>query len=108
MTIICSICGEHVNYVLLRAEYPKCGKGHELGRWVSCGNRIEQHVYLSIKENSCPYCGSQGRVGIIDGTRVKCLHLTPEGVLCVTRPFFWIREGPPCFMNHLSKMKLQA
>ena len=38
--------------------------------------------------------------------RVKCLHVTKEGLACAARPYIWIKEGPPCFMNHIAKMKV--
>ncbi len=43
-----------------------------------------------------------------EGLAVKCLHPYGEGRICSTRPFVWIKEGPPCFMNHTDLMQLET
>lgn len=92
---------------LLRMEYPKCGNGHELGIWKVCENKSEKHVFLSDKDAKCPYCGSSPGSRVIEGTKVKCLHVNINGLSCPTRPFEWFKEGPPCFMNHFGKLKVE-
>lgn len=105
--MICPLCKDPVYNVLLRAEFPKCQNGHDIGHWVSCANEgDEKHVYLEYKNSSCPYCGSRPDMGVPEDMKVKCLHANVDGLVCNTRPFLWIREGPPCFMNHVSKMKI--
>jgi hypothetical protein len=42
------------------------------------------------------------------GNKVKCLHTTDTGLLCSARAYVWMEEGPPCFMNHVSKIKFEA
>ncbi len=106
--IECPVCHERVYNNLLRAEFPLCPNGHSIGRWVSCVNSDEAHVFLEFQGSVCPYCGSKSQTVVPEGTKVKCLHVTTEGLVCVTRPFLWIKEGPPCFMNHVAKMKLFA
>jgi hypothetical protein len=103
--IECPVCHDRVYNNLLREENPKCPNGHEIGRWVSCENE-EKHVYLEYKVSECPYCGNKTQNLVPEGTAVKCLHVNVAGMACITRPFLWIKEGPPCFMNHVSKMKI--
>ena len=105
--IECPVCRDPVFNTLLREEYPKCPNGHDIGRWATCLNAsAEKHVYLDYKKSFCPYCGSAAGENVRENTTVKCLHVNAEGLVCVTRPFRWITEGPPCFMNHVSKMKV--
>lgn len=104
----CSNCGEHVSSALLRIEHPKCLNGHDLGAWTSCGNKDEKHVYLSYKDSKCPYCGSPSDSRVKEGTKVKCLHINTNGVVCSARAYLWFKEGPPCYMNHLGKMKIES
>jgi hypothetical protein len=105
--IECPACHEKVNNLLLRAEYPKCSNEHDLGRWVSCANTSgEHHVFLEYKGSVCPYCSSAAGSGVGEGLKVKCLYVNSDGVSCITRPFLWIKEGPPCAMNHVGKMRL--
>ncbi len=103
--VTCPNCKEHVSNALLRSESPMCQNGHELGRWVSCKNQNEKHVFLSLGGAGCPYCDAKAESGVKEGVKVKCLHATAEGVICATRPFLWMKEGPPCFMNHVGKMR---
>jgi hypothetical protein len=84
-----------------------CQNGHELGRWVSCKNQNERHVFLSLGGANCSYCDSAVEAGVKEGVKVKCLHTTTDGAICTTRPFLWMKEGPPCFMNHVGTMKLE-
>ena len=104
--ITCPKCSTKVNNALLRSERPKCENGHDLGLWVSCANPSEKHVYLSLSGSECPYCKAQPGSTMMEGVKVKCQHVTSDGVACTTRPFVWMREGPPCFMNHIDKMAL--
>jgi hypothetical protein len=104
--IECPVCHDRVYNNLLRAEFPECPNGHGIGHWVSCANPKESHVYLEYQGSNCPYCEKPPVAGVPEGTKVKCLHVTAEGLSCVTRPFLWIKEGPPCFMNHIAKMKI--
>jgi len=101
----CPVCHERVNNYLLRAEFPKCQNDHELGHWVFCSND-EKHVFLEYNSSACPYCGAAAVAGVGEGTKVKCLFVNVAGETCETRPFLWIEEGPPCFMNHVGKMRL--
>ncbi len=104
----CIICNLHVNYTFLRADSPKCEKGHPLGKWVHCESPQEKHVYLRNELTQvCPYCKDGQSDPMQEGKRVKCLHVSPAGAACTTRPFSWIKEGPPCFMNHVEKMRLE-
>jgi|SRR5579872_4062699 len=106
--IQCPVCHESINNYLLRAEFPKCQNGHDIGHWVSCSNPGEEkHVYLEYEGATCPYCASAGASGVSEGAKVKCLFVNAAGGACTTRPFLWIQEGPPCFMNHVGKMRLQ-
>ena len=104
--IECPVCHDRVYNNLLRAEFPECPNGHKIGQWVSCLNSDETHVFLQYQGGDCPYCQSKAGRGVSEGTRVKCLHVTTDGLACTTRPFHWIKEGPPCFLNHVAKMKL--
>ena len=104
--IFCPVCREPVNNISLRTEYPKCPNEHTIGRWVSCQNVSEKHVFLEYANSDCPYCENKPEAGVPEGVKVKCLHATDEGFVCITRPFLWIKEGPPCFMNHVAKMRL--
>ncbi|MDG6995254.1 MAG: hypothetical protein JRN52_04960 [Nitrososphaerota archaeon] len=106
--VVCPKCNSHVNSILLRSNSPKCDSGHELGTWLVCSNSEESHVYLSLEAGSCPYCGSKPKEKMSEGRRVKCLYRTLEGAMCSARSFVWIKEGPPCFMNHVSKMRLET
>jgi hypothetical protein len=99
----------HVNYVFLRLENPKCERGHDLGLWVHCEDAAEKHVYLrSNKIDRCPYCQSREYETVKEGVLVKCLHVGEEGKRCIARPFSWMKEGPPCFLNHVDKMRLEV
>jgi hypothetical protein len=103
----CPICNLHVGYTFLRTEHPKCPGDHSLGTWVYCQNEGESHIFLQSKpKEKCPACGSESAFSMKEGMRVKCLHVTNEGLACTARPYIWIREGPPCFMNHIAKMKV--
>jgi hypothetical protein len=42
-----------------------------------------------------------------EGTIVKCLHSSESGLACWARPYKWMIEGPPCFLNHVEKMRLE-
>ncbi len=100
-----------MSYTYLRTDKPHCPNGHELGTWVKCSNEKESHVFLK-RDNSgdgrCPHCQSPTAAEIREGMMVKCLHTTDAGLGCITRPYVWIKEGPPCFMNHIDKMKVEA
>jgi len=106
----CPVCKVHVSYMLLRTDHPKCPNDHELGTWMRCSGNPESHVFLENNQDDgptikgCPYCGSAVGSQVKEGTRVKCLHVTSAGSQCNTRPYDWIKEGPPCFMNHLDKI----
>jgi hypothetical protein len=102
----CPICGRHVDYKDLRSDHPKCDEGHDLGTWVHCENLPERHVYLRKGDSPCPYCSSNDFQAMNEGTRVKCLHVTDTGKMCEARAYEWMIEGPPCFMNHVDKMKI--
>ncbi len=102
----CPVCGIHVDYKNLRSDSPKCDNGHDLGVWVRCGNPSEQHVFLRRENSTCPYCNSPQSVPMKEGVKVKCLATTESGKHCETRPYKWMIEGPPCFMNHVEKMKI--
>lgn len=102
--VVCPTCGEQVAHALLRVDYPRCSKGHELGVWVACGNPEERHVYLKQGNSSCPYCGSPGYTKIEAGTPVKCMHRTEDGRWCIYPEYTWMVDGPPCHLNHLDKI----
>jgi hypothetical protein len=103
----CPKCNIHVNNFLLRSEEPRCGDGHKLGVWVRCKNTKERHVYLSLNDSKCQFCQAEAGERMVESVKVKCLHVTSEGTKCPTRPFLWMKEGPPCFMNHVGKMALE-
>jgi hypothetical protein len=105
----CPVCKRHVDYKYLRADNPRDDLGHELGRWVHCENQNEKHVYLRNQDSlsKCPYCNSSDFSDMKARDKVKCLHETDKGVVCSTRPYIWIEEGPPCFMNHIEKTRLE-
>ena len=105
----CPVCNIHVPYTNLRVEHPKCPNDHPLGTWVFCQNAEESHVYLSPTQGEkCPYCGSSPNSVMKEGNKVKCLHVTNEGMACPARAYVWIKEGPPCFMNHIAKMRVES
>lgn len=109
----CPVCSRHVDYKYLRTEDPKDELGHDLGKWVHCENPSEKHVYLrnsgaSSSSNKCPYCGSTEFSPMHEKQRVKCLHVTESGINCTARPYLWMEEGPPCFMNHTDKARLET
>jgi hypothetical protein len=99
-----------VDYKYLRAENPKDELGHDLGKWVHCENTTEKHVFLRNQDvpDKCPYCGSNEFSEMKARDKVKCLHVSDQGVICSTRPYAWIDEGPPCFMNHIEKARLES
>lgn len=99
----CPVCGESVPYALLRLDVPKCPKGHELGVWVACGNPEETHVYLKKDQSSCPYCGNTQHTAMVKGVKVKCMNVGPAGP-CRFPYYVWLEDGPPCHLNHLSKI----
>ncbi|MEM0336366.1 MAG: hypothetical protein QXN23_02645 [Candidatus Caldarchaeum sp.] len=99
----CDVCGESVPYLLLRLDKPRCPKGHELGVWVACGNPEESHVYLWREGMKCPYCGDEKSQPMSRGVKVKCLNMGPSGP-CNYPYYTWLEDGPPCHMNHLSKI----
>jgi len=101
--VYCHICGEPVPYVLLRMDMPRCSKGHELGYWAACGNEEESHVYLRRGEEPCPVCGNPKAIKMKKGMKVKCLHVSPSGP-CIAPYYVWLEDGPPCHMNHLTKI----
>ncbi|MEM4401654.1 MAG: hypothetical protein QW376_04140 [Candidatus Caldarchaeum sp.] len=101
--VSCRVCGESVAYVLLRMEIARCSKGHELGAWVACGNDKESHVYLRAGESPCPVCGVNTYTRMAKGVKVKCMHVGPSGP-CLYPYYSWLEDGPPCHMNHLSKI----
>lgn len=100
----------HVDYKFLRSDSPKDEQGHDLGKWVHCENDIEKHVYLRNQDTieKCPFCGSIDFAEMKNGEKVKCLHSTDAGLMCEARPYSWMEEGPPCFMNHIDKMRLES
>ncbi len=106
--VTCPVCKRHVDYKFLRSENPKDDMGHDLGSWVHCGNESEKHVYLRNQDSlgKCPYCNSSEFSEMKEGEKVKCLHVTDSGLSCATRPYLWMEEGPPCFMNHIDKVRL--
>lgn len=106
--VVCPKCNIRINSVTLRMESPKCDLNHDLGTWYNCDNATESHVFLTLDGSKCPYCGNSPKQKMTDGMRVKCLHVTAEGMACTSRPFAWIKEGPPCFMNHVSKMRIES
>ncbi len=101
----CNVCGESVPYILLRMDIPRCPKGHELGVWVACGNEVESHVYLKADEKGCPFCGNTSYKRMVKGISVKCLNVGPAGP-CIAPYYNWLEDGPPCHMNHLSKIAI--
>ncbi len=105
--VSCPVCKTHVNYVYLRSERPSCENGHGLGTWVHCSNASEEHVYLFSDGGKCPYCGNAEHSTMQEGLNVRCLFVNDVGLKCVTRPYVWMKEGPPCFMNHVDKMKVE-
>ncbi len=107
MMVSCPVCKTHVNYVYLRSASPTCENGHVLGRWVRCGNSSEEHVYLFADGGKCPYCGNDVHSAMQEGLKVRCLFVNDQGLECSTRPYVWMKEGPPCFMNHIEKMKVE-
>jgi hypothetical protein len=106
----CPICKTHVDYKFLRSDTPKDEFGHDLGKWVHCENEVERHVYLRDQDSSqkCPYCTSSNFSDMKEGVKVKCLHVTDTGAVCTARPYIWMEEGPPCFMNHVDKTRLEV
>jgi hypothetical protein len=106
----CPVCKQHVDYKYLRSDFPKDENGHDLGRWVKCANTSESHVYLRNTDthDKCPYCDSTTFSEMKNGEKVKCLHKTEGGLSCTARPYVWMEEGPPCFMNHIAKMRIEA
>ena len=100
--IVCPRCNERVPYALLRVDYPRCSKGHELGVWVMCGNEKERHIYLRNGDMRCVVCGDPRWERISVGTPVKCMHRTSDGKPCLFPEYVWMVDGPPCHMNHLS------
>lgn len=100
--IECPICREHVNYVRLRIDEPRCERNHPLGRWVMCRGQDGSHVYLSRNEEDvCPVCGDRNKAGVGKGTMVKCMKAYSEGRTCPTPEYAWLVDGPPCFLNHI-------
>src|SRR5579864_4206901 len=98
----------HVNSILLRSSSPKCVRGHDLGTWMSCSNTGQEHVYLAGNGEMCPFCGEASRRKMEEGFKVKCLFVNSSGNLCETKSFVWMKEGPPCFMNHVGKMAIET
>lgn len=89
-------------------ENPKCDNGHDLGTWVHCLNPPEEHVYLNRNGvDKCPFCENADHSTMKEGLKVRCLFVNGSGLKCMARPFVWIKEGPPCFMNHVEKMALE-
>jgi hypothetical protein len=104
--VTCGVCGESVPYLLLRMEMPRCTRGHELGVWVACENPSERHVYLRKEsDTACPVCGDTSYKPVARGVRVKCLHVSPAGP-CAYPHYRWLEDGPPCHLNHLTKIAL--
>lgn len=106
----CPVCKVHVDYKFLRSDNPKDELGHDLGKWVHCENEAERHVYLRNQDSlqKCPYCSSGNFSDMKEGEKVKCLHVTDTGGACTTRAYVWMEEGPPCFMNHVDKTRLEV
>jgi ferredoxin len=105
----CPVCKMHVDYKFLRSDNPRDEPGHDLGKWVHCENVSEKHVYLRNQDmkDTCPYCDSKTFAEMKNGEKVKCMHSTETGAMCQARSYSWIEEGPPCFMNHIAKMRLE-
>jgi len=98
----CPTCKQHVNYVHLRIDKPKCEDGHSLGRWVMCGGTKGSHVFLSQDVNdSCPVCGDKNKTDAQKGMKVKCMKIYPSGEPCPTPEYTWLIDGPPCNLNHI-------
>ena len=100
--IKCNVCGELVSYTLLRVDFPRCSRGHELGVWAMCGNEAEQHIYLRNGDNPCPVCGNNKWSRVERGTPVRCAHKTEDGRTCLYPEYLWMVDGPPCHLNHLT------
>ena len=97
----CPVCNEHVNYIYLRIDEPRCENKHLLGRWVMCDGE-QKHVYISKSEDdTCPICGNKGKKAIEKGTKVKCMKRYPDGRICPSPEYSWLIDGPPCSMNHI-------
>ncbi len=45
--IRCPVCNEHITYLQLQTDEPRCTNGHSLGRWVMCNGPNGNHVFLS-------------------------------------------------------------
>ncbi|MEM3085478.1 MAG: hypothetical protein QXU32_11655 [Nitrososphaerales archaeon] len=100
--IDCPACNQHVNYVHLRIDQPKCEYGHPLGKWVMCGGQKDRHVFLSKDVNDvCPACGDKNKKNVPPGTKVKCMKIYPNGEKCPTPEYSWFIDGPPCNLNHI-------
>lgn len=118
--VTCPVCNKHVDYKYLRTENPRDELDHDLGTWVHCENKAEKHVYLrpgpplssssenknQTSEGKCPYCDSMSFSKMKGGEKVKCIHVNDQGIPCQARPYVWFEEGPPCFMNHIGKIRL--
>ncbi len=74
--------------------------------WVVCGGKGEKHVYLRAGDGKCPYCGSREYNRIDAGTPVRCMHQTENGQGCLYPRYRWMIDGPPCHLNHLTKIVL--
>ncbi len=98
----CPTCKQHVNYVYLRIDKPKCEDGHPLGRWVMCKGSKGSHVFLSQNDNdACPACGEKNKTIAQKGMKVQCMKAYSEGKTCPTPEYTWFVDGPPCNLNHI-------
>ncbi len=98
----CPTCRQHVNYVYLRIDKPKCEDGHPLGRWVICKGSKGRHVFLSQDINDvCPVCGDKNNMNTQKGMKVKCMKIYPNEQKCPTPEYIWLVDGPPCNLNHI-------
>lgn len=98
----CHTCKQHVNYVYLRIDQPKCEDGHPLGKWVMCKGQKGSHVFLSQDvSDACPVCGDKNKANVPPGTKVKCMKMYPNEKTCPTPEYSWLLDGPPCNLNHI-------
>src|SRR5579862_4533977 len=90
--VSCPVCQESLDNTSLRTEFPKCPNDHVIGRWVSCANTFEKHVYLQYQNSDCPYCENKPAAGVPEGVHVKCLHVTTERS-CLHNPAVRLDKG---------------
>ncbi|NMJ86664.1 MAG: hypothetical protein EX285_02300 [Thaumarchaeota archaeon] len=98
----CLTCKQHVNYVNLRIDKPKCEHNHSLGRWVMCEGSGGSHVFLSKNTSDpCPVCNDKNKINVQKGMKVKCMKIYSNGDTCPTPEYTWFVDGPPCNLNHI-------